>query len=298
MSQHVVGVEAQRAASRARVRTRRGIPRHEAVTLWISRVVIWVVIVLTLAPMWFVVEAAFNPTNAYFSLGLFPSHPSFGNFAYLFHQTNFLIWVKNSALVGFTVSLGQVLVTALAAFAFSRLRFWGRKYGLMVLIILQMFPNFLALAAIYTALAELNLLNELWVYMLILMGGSAFNIWLLKRFFDSVPKELDDAAFVDGATVWQRFSRIILPLARPMLIVIFIFTLMGSFSEYILAGTILETPNNYTLGLGMYGLISNQFAKNWGYFAAAALLSAVPLAVTFGLLQKYIASGLMGGVKG
>ncbi len=298
MSQQLLGVQARRTSSKVGVRPHRRIPRHEAVGLWLSRVVIWFVILLTLAPIWFVVEAAFNPTNAYFSLGLFPSHPSLGNFAYLFHQTNFMVWVKNSVIVGFSVSVGQVLVTSLASFAFSRLRFWGRKYGIMVLIILQMFPNFLALAAIYTALAKLNLLNELWVYMLILMGGSAFNIWLLKRFFDSIPKELDEAAFVDGATVWQRFTRIILPLSRPMLIVIFIFTLMGSFSEYILAGIILETPNNYTLALGMYGLISNQFAKNWGDFAAAALLSAVPLAVTFGLLQKYIASGLMGGVKG
>jgi arabinogalactan oligomer/maltooligosaccharide transport system permease protein len=98
--------------------------------------------------------------------------------------------------------------------------------------------------------------------------------------------------------VWQRFTRIILPLSLPMLAVIFIFTLMAVFNEYILAGTILQTPNNYTLALGMYGLISNQFAKNWGDFAAAAMLSAIPLAVTFGLMQRFIASGLMGGVKG
>lgn len=277
---------------------RRTLPRYELVGLWGSRVFIWCVILVVLAPIWFVIEAAFNPSNAYFSLGLFPSHPSFANFTYLFQQTNFGVWVRNSAVVGLTVGIGQVAVTSLASFAFSRLRFWGRKYGLMVLIILQMFPNFLALAAIYTALAKLNLINQLWVYILILMGGSAFNIWLLKRFFDSIPRELDEAAFVDGATVWQRFTRIILPLSTPMLVVIFIFTLIGTFSEYVLAGTILETPNNYTLALGMYGFISGQFGQNWGYFAAGALLAALPLAVTFGLVQRFIASGLMGGVKG
>ncbi len=276
----------------------RGLPRHELGFLWISRVFIWFVICLTLIPIWFVIEAAFNPTNAYFSLTLFPSHPSFANFHYLFAQTAFMLWVKNSVIIAGIVSIGQVMVTALAAFAFSRLHFWGRKHGLMVLIILQMFPNFLAIAAIYTVMAKLNLINDIWAYILILMGGSAFNIWLLKRYFDSIPRDLDEAAYVDGANVWQRFTRIILPLSVPMLVVIFIFTLMGAFSEYILAGTILETPNHYTLALGMYGMISGQFAKNWGDFAAAALLSAIPLAVTFGLLQKFIASGLMGGVKG
>lgn len=278
---------------------RRGdIPRHELVFLWISRVFIWFVIALTLIPIWFVIEAAFNPTNAYFSLTLFPTHPSWANFHYLFAQTQFMLWVKNSVVIAGIVSVGQVVVTSLAAFSFSRLHFWGRKYGLMVLIIVQMFPNFLAIAAIYTVMAKLNLINDIWAYILILMGGSAFNIWLLKRYFDSIPRELDEAAYVDGANVWQRFTRVILPLSIPMLVVIFIFTLMGAFSEYILAGTILQTPDHYTLALGMYGMISGQFAKNWGDFAAAALLSAVPLAVTFGLLQRFIASGLMGGVKG
>ncbi|WP_053959767.1 sugar ABC transporter permease [Sulfobacillus thermosulfidooxidans] len=272
---------------------------HERIFLWFSRFVIWLVMILSIIPLWFVAEASFNPSNAYFSVSLFPIHPSLYNYQYLFQHTQFFIWVKNSLIVSITVATGQVIITALAAYAFSRLRFWGRKYGLMTLIILQMFPNFLAIAAIYSALAKLNLINDLWAYILVLLGGSAYNIWLLKRYFDSIPRELDEAALVDGATPWQRFTRIILPLSLPMLVVIFIFTLMGAFSEYILAGTILQTPNHYTLGLGMYSLISAQFAKNWGEFAAAALLSAVPLTIIFGLLQRFIASGLMAGsVKG
>ncbi|MCY0886884.1 MAG: sugar ABC transporter permease [Alicyclobacillaceae bacterium] len=272
---------------------------NERVMLWVSRIVVWFIILLTIIPMWFVAEASFNPTNSYFSLSIIPSHPSFYNYSYLFHHTQFMLWVRNSLIVGLGIGFGQVLITAGSAFAFSRMRFWGRKYGLMTLIILQMFPNFLALPAIYIGLSKLNAINDLWSYMLVLLGGSAFNIWLLKRYFDTVPKELDEAALMDGANSWQRFTRIILPLSLPMLVVIFIFTLMGAFGEYILAGTILQTPGNYTLGLGMYGLISGQYAKNWGEFAAAALLSAIPLTVIFGLLQRFIARGLVAGsVKG
>ncbi|QQE81475.1 sugar ABC transporter permease [Alicyclobacillus sp. SO9] len=271
----------------------------ERTLLWSSRLIIWVVILVMLIPMWFVVEASFNPSNAYFSVSLFPSNPSFENYKKLFADSGFLIWVRNSLFVGLATGIGQLVFTASAAFAFSKLRFWGRKYGLMTLLILQMFPNFLAIAAIYAGLAKLNLIDNLAAYIFVLLGSSAFNIWLLKGYFDSIPKELDEAAIIDGANTWQRFVRIMLPLAKPMMTVIFLFTLMGSFSEYMIAGTVLQSPHNYTLGVGMYGMISQKFAKSWGEFAAAALLSAVPLTVIFGLLQRYVASGLVAGsVKG
>ena len=269
--------------------------KSEVLSLWLSRGTIWIVLLVTLIPTWFVVTASFNPSNAYFSLSIIPKHLSLANYQALFSQGQFVIWVRNSLFVGFVVGIGQVLMTALAAYAFSRLRFWGRRYGLMFLVILQMFPNFLAIAAIYGVLSQLNMMDSLGSYILVMLGGSAYNIWLLKGYLDSIPKELDEAGIMDGAGSWVRFTRIILPLSVPMLIVIFLFTLMGAFGEYILAGTILQSPQNYTLGVGMYGLISKKFAKNWGEFAAAALLAATPLAVIFGLLQRYIAAGLVAG---
>ncbi len=281
------------------IKSKRTMAPGELTFAWISRVVIWLVILLMIIPIWFVIEASFNPSNSYFTVTVFPPHASFYNYVQLFTTTQFGVWVRNSLIVGLTVGIGQVLLTATSAFAFSRLRFWGRKYGLMTLLILQMFPNFLAIAAIYTGLSKLGMMDNLGSYILVMLGGSAFNIWLLKGYFDSVPRDLDEAAIIDGANSWQRFVQILLPLAVPMLVVIFLFTLMGAFSEYILAGTILQSPQNYTLGVGLYGLISGQFAKNWGEFAAAALLSALPLAVIFGLLQRYVASGLVAGsVKG
>ncbi len=271
----------------------------ESAVLWMSRVILWIVIVLTILPMLYVVTASFNPTQAYFSSSLIPTHPSLANYQTLFQQGQFLVWLRNSTIVGLSLGVGQLLITATAAYAFSRMRFFGRKNGIMFLLILQMFPNFLTISVIYYALAQWGLLDNLWVYILVQLGGSAYNIWLLKKYFDTVPKELDEAAVMDGAGHWQIFWKVVLPLARPMLVVIFFFTLIGSFSEYILAGTIIQSASNYTLGLGLYSLISNQFAKNWGEFAAAAILSALPLTIAFGLLNRWIASGLVAGsVKG
>ncbi|PSR34890.1 MAG: sugar ABC transporter permease [Sulfobacillus benefaciens] len=271
----------------------------ELLTLWLSRVVIWVAIILVIVPMLYVVTASFNPSQAYFSSSLIPSHPSLANYRALFAQGQFLIWLKNSSIVALSLGLGQLVITSTAAYAFSRMRFYGRKNGIMILLILQMFPNFLTISVIYYGLAQVGLLDNLWVYILVQLGGSAFNIWLLKNYFDTVPRELDEAAIMDGAGHRQIFWKIVLPLARPMLMVIFFFTLIGSFSEYILAGTIIQSASNYTLGLGLYSLISGEFAKNWGEFAAAALLSAAPLTIGFGIINKWIASGLVAGsVKG
>ena len=271
----------------------------ELLTLWLSRAVIWVAIILVIVPMLYVVTASFNPSQAYFSSSLIPSHPSLANYRALFAQGQFLIWLKNSSIVALSLWLGQLVITSTAAYAFSRMRFYGRKNGIMILLILQMFPNFLTISVIYYGLAQVGLLDNLWVYILVQLGGSAFNIWLLKNYFDTVPRELDEAAIMDGAGHRQIFWKIVLPLARPMLMVIFFFTLIGSFSEYILAGTIIQSGSNYTLGLGLYSLISGEFAKNWGEFAAAALLSAAPLTIGFGIINKWIASGLVAGsVKG
>ncbi|MHB1610816.1 MAG: sugar ABC transporter permease, partial [Sulfobacillus sp.] len=258
----------------------------EWVTLWLSRVVIWVAIILVIVPMLYVVTASFNPSQAYFSSSLIPSHPSLANYRALFAQGQFLVWLKNSSIVALSLGLGQLVITSTAAYAFSRMRFYGRKNGIMILLILQMFPNFLTISVIYYGLAQVGLLDNLWVYILVQLGGSAFNIWLLKNYFDTVPRELDEAAIMDGAGHRQIFWKIVLPLARPMLMVIFFFTLIGSFSEYILAGTIIQSASNYTLGLGLYSLISGEFAKNWGEFAAAALLSAAPLTIGFGIINK------------
>lgn len=146
---------------------------------------------------------------------------------------------------------------------------------------------------------KFGLVDSIPVLIFVLAGGSAFNIWLLKSYIDGIPKELDEAAMVDGAGHFKVFYRIILPLAAPQMAVIFLFSFIATYSEYVISSVFLQNPRNMTLALGLQSFISDQFAAHWTLFSAAAVLSSLPIMVVFMLLQKYIQGGLVaGGVKG
>ena len=177
--------------------------------------------------------------------------------------------------------------------------FTGRKYGLMSLLVLQVFPSSMAVAGYYILIYEFGLVDSNAALIFVLAGGSAYNIWLLKSYIDGLPKELDEAAMVDGATHFQVFRKIILPLAAPQLAVIFLFSFIATYSEYVITSIFLQTPGKMTLALGLQTFISDQFAAHWTTFSAAAVLSSIPIMIVFMCLQKYIQSGLVsGGVKG
>jgi carbohydrate ABC transporter membrane protein 2, CUT1 family (TC 3.A.1.1.-) len=215
------------------------------------------------------------------------------------NDTDFLIWIKNSMILCTGVSIIQLFMTTTSAYAFSRMRFKGRKYGLMTLLILQMFPTIMAIPAIYGILVRINMLDSIYALMLVLAGGNAFNIWLLKGYIDSIPRELDEAAKVDGATHWQIFTRIILPLIVPMLVVIFLFSFIGVYSEFAITSAVIHDPGSYTVALGLQRFILNQFAAHWTLFAAAAVMASLPITIVFMLLQRYLQAGLAAGaVKG
>lgn len=272
---------------------------YESVNLWVSRILIWFAIFVSMIPLYFVLIASFQNGEAFFSETLLPTSFTFDNYINLIKTTDFPTWLKNSLFLSFGVAILQTFLTTLAAYAFSRLRFFGRKYGLMSLLILQMFPNFMAVAAIFGALAKLDMMDNLWVLILVMAGGNAFNIWLMKGYLDSLPKDIDEAATVDGANSWDIFRRIILPLSVPMLAVVFLFSFIGVFSEFVLSSALLKSPENLTLAVGLSQFIKNQFAANWTMFAAAAVLASVPVVIIFMTLQKWIASGLVSGsVKG
>ncbi|MGB9678471.1 MAG: sugar ABC transporter permease [Thermoanaerobacteraceae bacterium] len=272
---------------------------YERASLWISRLIIWAVIVIMMFPVIWVIGASMAPGDAFFSGSIFPKHMTLQNYKDVFDKTNFMLWVKNSMILSIGVAVIQIFLTSTSAYAFSRMKFAGRKNGLMSLLILQMFPTFMALPAIYGIMAKLNLLDNLYALMLVMAGGSAFNIWLLKGYIDGLPKELDEAAFVDGATYWQVFTKIILPLASPMLVVIFLFSFMGVYSEFILSSVVLKSPENYTIALGLQRFIQNQFSAHWTQFAAASVMASLPIVILFMLLQRYLQAGLAAGsVKG
>lgn len=277
---------------------------RERRNLWLSRLFVWVVVAIVLFPLFSIVVASLSKGNYFYQGNFFPSQITFENYTGLFSGDptkggQFPIWVKNSMILCTSVAILQLFMTGTAAYAFSRMRFKGRRNGLMSLLLLQMFPSMMTISAIYALLLKFSLLDNIWALVLVLAGGSAYNIWLLKGFFDGLPIELDEAAMVDGASHWQIFTKIIIPLARPMLAVIFLFSFIGVYSEYMISRITLQSTENYTLAIGLRTFIFGQFSANWTKFAAAAVLASLPIMIIFMLLQKFIQKGLVAGaVKG
>ncbi|THF79043.1 sugar ABC transporter permease [Cohnella fermenti] len=267
--------------------------------LWISRLVIWIAIFCTLFPAYWIFMASFSAGQSFFSATLFPKALTAHNYERLISETDFMRWVGNSLKICLWVSVIQLFLTSTSAYAFSRLRFPGRKNGLMALLVLQVFPSSMAVSGFYILIYRFGLSDSVYALILVLAGGSAFNIWLLKAYIDTIPKELDEAAFVSGAGHGVVFTRIILPLARPQLAVIFVFSFIATYSEYVISSVFLNKPENHTLALGLQTFITNQFAANWTLFAAAAVLSSLPIMVMFMFMQRFIQNGLAAtGVKG
>jgi arabinogalactan oligomer/maltooligosaccharide transport system permease protein len=269
-------------------------------------IVALVAIVFALVPISFVVSAAFNPLGTLSSTSLIPTAFSTDNFTNIVTKTDFPRWFFNSILISGLATLFSVALSTFAAFAFSRFRFRGRRPGLLALLIIQMFPAFLAMVTIYIIFTTITDLypsigfNTPWSLILLYMGGAlGVNTWLIKGFFDTVPKELDESAKVDGANHTTTFFQIILPLVTPILAVVAVLSFIASINEFIMASVFLTQSDTKTLAVGLYGLIAGERNANFGAFAAGTLLTAIPTVVLFFSLQKYIAGGLTAGaVKG
>ena len=281
------------------MKQREKITASDARTLWVSRVVIWLTMILVMFPVVWIVMSSFSAGDSFFLSSLFPEKFSTEHYVTLFLETDFMTWVFNSLKFCLIVAVLQLVLTSLAAYAFSRMRFTGRKYGLMSLLVLQVFPNSMAVAGYYILIYQYGLVDSSLALIFVLAGGSAYNIWLLKSYIDGLPVELDEAAMVDGANHFRVFYKIILPLAAPQLAVIFLFSFIATYSEYVIRSIFLQTPGKMTLALGLQSFISDQFAAHWTLFSAAAVVSSLPIMIVFMCLQRFIQNGLVaGGVKG
>jgi arabinogalactan oligomer/maltooligosaccharide transport system permease protein len=266
----------------------------------------WVMVVYSIFPIVYVISGSFANADQFTST-LFSSFTT-QNYVDLFQDPYrpFANWFVNTLLISGTAAIGSVFLSALAAYAFSRLRFTGRRAGLLTLILVQMFPQLLALVAIYALLVNignvfpfLGIGSQLALIMVYLGGALGANTYLMYGFFNTIPKELDEAAKIDGATHTQIFYGIILRLAAPILAVIGLLAFIGTSSDFVLANIILTKPESKTLAVGLYMYVSDQFGQRWTIFAAGAVLAAIPIVALFLYLQKYIVSGLTGGaVKG
>jgi len=282
--------------------------KHTLLGSIIRHLVIWVFIAFALFPVIWIFSASINPTNNMNVQRLIPKTISWEHYVELFTnpQHPYTIWLLNSIKIAIVTSLLTVVLCALAAYAFSRFRFKGRRAGLLGLLLIQMFPQMLAMVAIYMLLFHsgkvipwLGLNTHLGLIMVYLGGAMGFNTWLMKGYFDTIPRSLEESAKVDGASQFQAFTRIILPLAKPILATIFVLSFISTYSEYILARVLLSDTQHYTLAVGLNLFISNNWGNRWGIFAAGALVGAIPFLIVFALAQNLLVSGLTrGSVKG
>jgi arabinogalactan oligomer/maltooligosaccharide transport system permease protein len=264
--------------------------------------------VFSLFPLYLVVLSSFKTGGSLQLTSFLPREFSLENYKMLFSSPKipFLSWVKNSLIISSTVAISSVVIGAASAFAFSRLRFKGKKFGIQLLLLAQMFPAVLALSAVYVIMERvysfapgIGLGTQAGLIIVYLGGSMSVNIWLLKGFVDSIPAELDEAAKIDGASPMQTYWLIFIPLATPVLAVVCLLSFIGTFNEFILARLFLVEMDGRTVAVGLQQFIGGQYASNWGAFAAGSILASIPIVIIFLSLQRYIVNGLTAGsVKG
>ncbi|TFB56586.1 sugar ABC transporter permease [Cryobacterium sp. TMT1-62] len=255
-------------------------------------------------PLVYVLSAALQPGGTLITAnGLF-SEVSLGSFVTLFNlpQQPYAAWYGNTLIIGVITSIGTVFLGALAAYSFSRMRFFGRRGGLLTLVLLQMFPQLLAVVAIFLLLngisdifPAIGLDSQVGLIMVYLGGALGVNTYLMYGFFNTIPASIDEAAKLDGAGHARIFFTIILRLVAPILAVVGLLSFIGTTNEFVIASIVLISPENQTLAVGLYQFVSQKFSTNYSVFAAGAVLAALPVMALFLWLQKYIVGGLTAG---
>ena len=265
-------------------------------------------ILFSIFPVLWIVSASLDPTNSLATQKFIPDNASWDNFRDLMDNDlfPFFTWMWNSIKISSITTILTLSLTTLAAFAFSRFRFKGRQGLLKAILLIQSFPNLLAIVALFSISKQigdvfevLGLNTHAGLILVYLGGAMGMNIWLMKGYMDTIPRDIDESAYVDGASDWQVFSKLILPLLRPILVVIGILSFIGTYGEFIIARTLLTKRELQTVMVGLQIFTSGQYTQNWGVFAAGALIAALPIMIIYLILQDMIVGGLtQGAVKG
>ena len=266
-------------------------------------------------PIAWVLSAALNPANTLINQSLIPPNATLDNFRRLFDESMatqvhpfrpFALWIWNSIKVSTISSIIIVGLTAIAAYSFSRFRYRYRRQALLTILLVQLFPNILAIVSLFLLLQLignvvpwLGLNTHGGLILIYAAGALGFNTWLMKGYFDTIPRSLDESATMDGATRLQIFRYILLPLIRPILVVLGLLSFIGTYSDFILARNLLKSADEYTYAVGLTFFIRGQYQNEWGAFSAAALLGAIPIVLLVFVLQRQLVGGLTAGaVKG
>ena len=278
------------------------IKRGKYIRLGLSYLVILIIFAIILYPIIWIIGSSFNPGQSLSGSSIIPDNATFSHYKFLFdtEKSDYLFWYLNSLKVSILTMALTVILVSLTAYTFSRYRFIGRKNGLMTFLILQMVPNFAALIAIFVLALLTGLLDSHLGLILIYVGGQIpMNTYLMKGYLDTIPKELDESARMDGAGHLRVFFQIVMPLAKPIIAVVALFSFIAPFADFIIANILLRSEKNFTLAVGLYKLVDDQFGAEFTKFAAGSVLIAIPIAILFLCFQKYFVSGLTaGGTKG
>lgn len=270
----------------------------------IRYVIAAVLIVFAFVPVVWVISASLNPSGSLTSPEIIPRNPGIGNYTGLFHNQYypFTTWIVNSFKIAGISTLLSVFSTAVAAYALSRFRFYGRKSLMRAILIVNIFPGVLSMIALYSIMQQLGrhvsflgLDSHASLILIYTSGAMSINVFLVKGYLDSIPMDLDESALVDGATHWQVFRMITLPLSFPILVTIGILTFMATYGDFVLPRVLLQSADKLTIMVGLFMFQSADYAQNWGIFTAGAVIAALPILLLYLLLQRYIIGGLTSG---
>lgn len=271
---------------------------RERITLLIIYTILTATAIAIIYPVLWVIMGSLNPGDTLSATKLLPDKLTFKHFERLWSGTEYVLWYKNTLFIAFWNMILSTFLVVTAAYAFSRYRFPGRRQGLMAMLVLQMFPGFMGMIAIYILLLQLNLLDNHWGLILVYAGGSIpFGAWLVKGYFDALPRSLEEAAKLDGAGNLTIFFKVMMPLSKPILVFVAVSNFIGPWMDFIFARLVLRSDEKKTLAVGLFEMVTGRGNTEFTTFAAGAVLVAVPITILFLLFQKHLVEGLKAGAN-
>ena len=253
---------------------------------------------MVLVPIVWIVGSSFNSSSSLMSATAIPKNPTLKHYVELLEETKFKFWYINTLKIALINMIISVTITLLTSYVFSRFNFKGKKAGLLTILVMQMFPSFMGMMAVYNILSQLGLLNShLGLILTYAAGQIPYNTWLVKGYLSNVPRSLDEAAKIDGASSIHIFRKLILPLCKPIITFVALSQFMAPWMDFIFPRMILSSDEKKTLAIGLFDLIAGDTNNNFTMFAAGAVLVAVPITILYLSMQKYLIQGIMAGAN-
>jgi len=253
---------------------------------------------VVLVPIIWIIGSSFNPGTSLATSTIFPKNPTLQHYIHLLTETNYVRWYGNTFKIAIIHMILSVFLSTSMGYVFGRFVFKGKKVALLTVLVLQMFPSFMAMTALYVLFLTFNLLDNHWALIMCYAAGQIpMNTWLIKGYLNSIPSELDESAMLDGASKLQIFAKIIFPLIKPIVSFVAVTAFMTPWMDFIFPRLIISTNENLTLAVGLFDMINGDSQNSYTIFAAGAVLVAVPITIAYVTLQRYLIEGITAGAN-